>query len=73
MKGFRYVLELPDGDLADPVFFNSAFPPDFWKPGDQFSAASDLRRFRILEIRELEERGGEQADGVWAVEPVHTP
>jgi hypothetical protein len=33
------------------------------------SAASELRRFRILAIGELEERGREHADGVWIVEP----
>ena len=58
MGGYRFVLELPNGEPpADPVFFNTILPPAMWKPGDEFIAASDLRRFRIVEIRELEERG----------------
>ena len=70
MTGFKYALELADGTAADPAFFNSALPPETWKPGDTFLAASDLRRFRIVAIGELEERGYEYADGVWIVEPV---
>jgi hypothetical protein len=70
LAGYRYSLELADGDAADPVFFNSALPPAAWRPGDTFLAASDLRRFRILKIGELEVRGYEHADGVWIVEPV---
>jgi hypothetical protein len=69
-RGFRYVLELADGQPADPVFFNSALPPETWKPGDTFLAASDLRRFRVLAIGRLEELGLEHADGLWIVEPV---
>jgi hypothetical protein len=68
VAGYRYVLELADGRAADPVFFNSALPPEAWKPGDTFLAASDLRRFRIVAIVELEERAYEYADGVWVVE-----
>jgi hypothetical protein len=68
--GFRYVLELADGSGADPVFFNSALPPDAWRAGDEFLAAGDLTRFRILAIGELEPRGTEHADGVWIVEAV---
>ena len=48
---FRHVLEPRDGQPADPLMFNSALPPEAWKPGDEFLAASDLRRFRILERR----------------------
>jgi hypothetical protein len=73
MTGFKYALELADGDAADPVLFNSALPPEAWKPGDTFLAASDLRRFRILVIGELEVRGLEHADGVWIVGPAETP
>jgi hypothetical protein len=56
VSGFRYVLELPNGEPADPAFFNTALPPGMWKPGDTFMAASDLRQFRIVEIAELENR-----------------
>jgi hypothetical protein len=49
------VLELADGQPANPLMFNSALPPETWRPGDTFLAASDLRRFRILAIGELEE------------------
>jgi hypothetical protein len=69
MTGFKYALELADGQAADPGVFNSALPPEAWKPGDEFLAASDLRRFRIVAIVELEERGYEYAAGVWIVEP----
>src|SRR5690348_7493480 len=53
VAGYRYALELPDGEAVDPVFFNSALPPEAWRPGDTFLAASDLRQFRILKIGEL--------------------
>jgi hypothetical protein len=49
MRGFRYVLELPDGEPGDPMIFNSA-PPEAWRPSDEFLAAKDLRRFRVLAI-----------------------
>ena len=52
------------------MFFNSALPPEAWRPGDEFLAASDLRRFRILAIGELEVRGYEHADAIWIVEPM---
>jgi hypothetical protein len=68
VAGYRYALDLANGQAADPVFFNSALPPEAWRPGDEFLAASDLRRFRIVAIVELEERGYECADGVWIVE-----
>jgi hypothetical protein len=70
VAGYRYALELADGQAADPAFFNSALPAEVWRPGDQVLAASDLRRFRIVAIGELEVRGYEHADGVWIVEPV---
>ena len=63
------MLELPDGSGADPVFFNTALPPEAWRAGDEFVAGSDLSRFRILSISELEPRGYEHAHGVWIVEP----
>jgi hypothetical protein len=69
VAGYRHLLEFAEGQPADPIFFNSALPPETWKPGDEFLAASDLRRFRIVAIGELEARGLEHADGVWIVEP----
>jgi hypothetical protein len=68
LAGYRYALELTGGEAADPVFFNSALPSEAWKAGDEFLAATDLRRFRIVKIGELEVRGYERADGVWIVE-----
>jgi hypothetical protein len=54
VSGFRFVLELPDGDPADPMMFNTAVAD--WKVGDEFLAGSELQRFRILAIDpELEE------------------
>jgi hypothetical protein len=47
-----------------------ALPPDMWKPGDTFIAAHDLRRFRIVEIGELENPDLEDVHAVWIVEPV---
>jgi hypothetical protein len=54
VSGFRYVLELPNREPADPAMFVSALPPEMWRPGDTFLAAYDLRRFRIVEFAELE-------------------
>jgi hypothetical protein len=70
VAGFRYVLQLPDRESADPPMFISALPPEMWKPGDTFLAASDLRQFRIVEIAELENPDREDIHGVWIVEVV---
>src|SRR5262245_31311680 len=70
MHGFRYVLELLSGDSADPMMFNSALPPEAWRPGDTFLAGSGLERFRILAIDE--EVAGVlvgHADAIWIVAP----
>jgi hypothetical protein len=48
MSGYRFVLELPDGDAADPAIFNTAIPT--WREGDEFLAGSELQPFRILSI-----------------------
>jgi hypothetical protein len=48
MTGFRYVLELLNGEGADPGFFISAL--DGWQVGDTFLAGPELQRFRILAI-----------------------
>jgi hypothetical protein len=45
--------------LLTRVFFNSALPPEAWRPGDEFLAGG-LRRFRIVAVVEFETRGYEQ-------------
>jgi hypothetical protein len=69
VAGFRYVLELPDGDSADPMFLLSAL--DGFQVGDTFLSGPDLGRFRILAIDE-EAPGvlAGYADGIWIIEPV---
>lgn len=69
MSGFRYVLELPNREPADPAMFNTALP-GMWRAGDTFMAAYDLRQFRIVEIAELENPDLQFVHGVWIVEPV---
>jgi hypothetical protein len=71
MSGFRFVLELPDGDVADPAMFITAIPT--WREGDEFLAGSDLRRFRILSIHaELDPPASELVEAVWIVEPLES-
>jgi hypothetical protein len=48
MAGFRCVLELPDGDSADPMMFVTEL--DGWQVGDTFLAGSELQLVRILAI-----------------------
>jgi hypothetical protein len=69
LAGFHYVLELSNGEPADPAMFVTALPPAVWKPGDVFIAASDLRKLRIVAIGEMKQRGYEHAQGLWIVEP----
>jgi hypothetical protein len=67
VPGFRYVLELPDGDPADPMMFNTAVPD--WKAGDEFLAGRKLQRFRILSIHpNMDEGKLEIWHAVWVVE-----
>jgi hypothetical protein len=69
MSGFRYVLEFPDGDRPDPMFFVTEL--DGWQAGDTFLSGPDLQRFRILAI-DTDAPGVVvvYADGIWIVEPV---
>ena len=48
MSGYRFVLELPDGDVVDPAMFVTAIPS--WREGDEFLAGRELQRFHILSI-----------------------
>ena len=66
VSGFRFVLELPDRSPADPVMFNTALPPEMWRPGNTFMAAYELRQFRIVEIGELPELPHEKPGGLAA-------
>ena len=69
MSGFRFVLELPDGDVADPAIFNTAIPT--WREGDEFLAGCELQRFRILSIHaDLAPPASRLVEAVWVVEPV---
>jgi hypothetical protein len=69
VSGYRFVLELPDGDVADAAIFNTAIPT--WRAGDEFLAGCELQRFRILSIHaELDPPASEVVDAVWVVEPV---
>lgn len=70
MSGFRYVLELTDGQPADPALFSTALPPGMWQPGQTFLAGSDLEEFRIVAIGELDAAGFLHPHGLWIVEPV---
>ena len=71
MPAFRYVLELLDGDNADPMMFVTEL--DGWQVGDTFLSGPDLERFRILAIDE-EAPGviAGYADAIWIVEPLVT-
>ena len=63
------MLELPDGDVADPAMFVIAIPT--WREGDEFLAGRELQRFRILSFHaELDPLGSELVEAVWVVEPV---
>ena len=66
---FRYVLEILDGDNADPMMFVTEL--DGWKAGDTFVSGSGLERLRILAI-DTEAPGvlAGHADAIWIVEPV---
>lgn len=67
--GFKYVLELADGDVADPAMFITAVPD--WQVGDEFLASRELKKFRILSITpNLDEAKLDVWHGVWVVEPV---
>ena len=69
MSGYSFVLELPDGDVADPAIFNTAIPT--WREGDEFLAGCELQRFRILSVHsELDPPASEVVEAVWVVEPV---
>lgn len=70
MPGFRYVLELPDGQPPDPALFNTALPSVMWQPGQTFLAGSDLEEFRIDAIGQLDAAGYLHADGLWIVRAV---
>ena len=48
--GFRLLLVLEGGEAADPPAYLTAIPD--WKEGDEFLAASALRKFRIVAIGE---------------------
>jgi len=65
------VLELPDGDSADPMLFLSAL--DGRQADDTFLAGLELQRYRILAI-DTEAPGvlAGHADGIWIVEPVES-
>jgi hypothetical protein len=67
--GFRFVLELRDGDVADPAMFITAIPT--WHEGDEFLAGCELQRFRILSVHaDLDPPASELVEAVWVVEPV---
>lgn len=63
------MLELPDGDLADPAMFITAIPT--WGEGDEFLAGSELQRFRIIWMHpNLDETKLDVWHAVWVVEPL---
>jgi hypothetical protein len=62
----RYVLEWPNGESADPMFFVTKL--DGWQVDDTFLAGSELQRFRILAI-DTKAPGvpAGHADAIWVV------
>jgi hypothetical protein len=74
VASYHFILVQPDGEPNDPGVFISNEPPGLWKVGDEFLARG-LERFRILDIRLPDEKGGEapwtnEYQAVWTVEPV---
>jgi hypothetical protein len=69
LSGFRYLLQLADGEPAEPAMFYTAFAG--WKVGDTFLAGGELRHYRILltDGKAKEVRTG-YAHALWVVEPV---
>ena len=70
MPAFRYVLELANGQPADPALFTTALPPACGNPATRSSPRATCSKFRIVEIGELANPDLEDIHGVWIVEPV---
>jgi hypothetical protein len=50
VPAYRYVLEFPDGEPADPTILVTALPPDVWRPGHTFLHGPDLEALRIVAV-----------------------
>jgi hypothetical protein len=59
---FKFRLELPNGEPADPPTFATGVPS--WRPGDTLVAGPN-RRYRVLEVRESPD---EEDPGLMVVE-----
>jgi hypothetical protein len=59
---FKFRLELPDGEPADPPSFATGVPK--WRPGDTFVAGPNCR-YTMLEVRDFPD---DEEPGVMVVE-----